>query len=102
MPGPVVPDRVHTHAGIEYAAVLGYRPLLLDLYLPGPGASPGQAWPVVLFLHGGGWGLGSRTEVGSCPPKRTVFVAGSSGVNVVPAGFVASRSIVPGSAFGML
>ena len=45
--------------------MLGYRPLLLDLYLPGPGASPGQA-PVVLFLHGGGWGLGSRTEVG--PP----------------------------------
>ena len=65
MPGPMVPDRVHTHPGIEYAAVLGYRPLLLDLYLPDPGASPGQA-PVVLFLHGGGWGLGSRTEVG--PP----------------------------------
>lgn len=64
VPDPVVPDRVPTHAGIEYAAVLGYRPLLLDLYLPGPGASPGQAWPVVLFLHGGGWGLGRRTEVG--------------------------------------
>jgi acetyl esterase/lipase len=64
MPGPVVPDRVHIHAGIEYAAVLGYRPLQLDLYRPGPGASPGQAWPVVLFLHGGGWGLGSRTGVG--------------------------------------
>lgn len=60
-----MPGEVHTHPGIEYAAVLGYRPLLLDLYLPGPGASPGQA-PVVLFLHGGGWGLGSRTEVG--PP----------------------------------
>ena len=71
MPGPVVPDGVvpdgvHTHAGIEYAAVLGYRPLLLDLYLPDPGSRPGQAWPVVLFLHGGGWGLGGRAEVG--PP----------------------------------
>jgi acetyl esterase/lipase len=66
VPDPVVPEGVQTYAGIEYAAVLGYRPLLLDLYLPGPGASPGQAWPVVLFLHGGGWGLGSRTEVG--PP----------------------------------
>jgi len=64
MPGPVVPEGVRTHAGIEYATVLGYRPLLLDLYLPGPGSRPGQAWPVVLFLHGGGWGLGSRTEVG--------------------------------------
>jgi acetyl esterase/lipase len=59
-----MPGEVRKHAGIRYAAVLGYRPLLLDLYLPGPGASPGQAWPVVLFLHGGGWGLGSRTEVG--------------------------------------
>jgi len=71
-----MPGRVHILDGVEYAAVLGYRPLLLDLYLPvpdepvpGPGASPGQArppLPVVLFLHGGGWGLGTRREVG--PP----------------------------------
>jgi acetyl esterase/lipase len=65
LPDPVVPDGVQTHPGIEYATVLGYRPLLLDLYLPAPGSRPAQA-PVVLFLHGGGWGLGSRTEVG--PP----------------------------------
>jgi acetyl esterase/lipase len=61
-----MPGEVRILGGVEYAVVLGYRPLLLDLYLPvpGPGASPGQARPVVLFLHGGGWGLGTRTEVG--------------------------------------
>jgi acetyl esterase/lipase len=42
---------------IEYGFVLGYRPLLLDLYLP-PRA--GVNLPVVLFLHGGGWALGDR------------------------------------------
>jgi acetyl esterase/lipase len=50
--------------GIEYASVLGYRPLLLDLYLPS-GSDPAATRPaVVLFLHGGGWGLGTRKSVG--------------------------------------
>jgi acetyl esterase/lipase len=42
---------------IEYASVFGYRPLLLDLYLPPAG---GATPPAVLFLHGGGWALGDR------------------------------------------
>lgn len=37
----------------------GFRPLSLDLHLP-EGLSEGEAAPVVLFLHGGGWRLGSR------------------------------------------
>jgi acetyl esterase/lipase len=37
------------------------RPLELDLYLP---AETGEASPVVVFLHGGGWRLGSRHTVG--------------------------------------
>jgi acetyl esterase/lipase len=41
----------------EYAFVFGYRPLVLDLYLPPAAADPP---PVVLFLHGGGWALGDR------------------------------------------
>jgi len=55
-----MPGDVRALRGIEYAAVLGYRPLLLDLYLPAEGPPP----PVVLFLHGGGWGLGTRAHVG--------------------------------------
>jgi acetyl esterase/lipase len=46
--------------GITYAAVFGYRPLLLDLYVPQAGET---APPVVLFLHGGGWALGDRKLV---------------------------------------
>jgi acetyl esterase/lipase len=61
----VTAREVRALGGIEYAAVLGYRPLLLDLYLPGPGrGEAGSPLPVVLFLHGGGWGLGTRAHVG--------------------------------------
>jgi acetyl esterase/lipase len=55
---------VHLHEGIEFAGVLGYRPVQLDLYLP-PAQSADTADtavppPVVLFLHGGGWAVGTR------------------------------------------
>ncbi|MGY1602291.1 alpha/beta hydrolase fold domain-containing protein [Geodermatophilus sp. SYSU D00815] len=46
--------------GVPYAAVPGVRPLELDLYLPA-GEGP---HPVVVFLHGGGWRLGSRHAAG--------------------------------------
>ena len=46
--------------GVPYAAIPGIRPLELDLHLPaGAGAHP-----VVVFLHGGGWRLGSRHTTG--------------------------------------
>ena len=48
---------------VEYAAPPGYRPVLLDLYTP-----PGEPAPVVLFLHGGGWRLGTRSVF--CPTWR--------------------------------
>jgi acetyl esterase/lipase len=42
----------------------GFRALTLDLHLPGqpdqPGALERPGAPVVLFVHGGGWRLGSR------------------------------------------
>src|SRR6516164_3224325 len=43
---------------IRYGEVPGYRPLELDLYLPGTG---GPA-PVIVHVHGGGWRRGSRRE----------------------------------------
>jgi acetyl esterase/lipase len=46
--------------GVPYAAIPGIRPLELDLYLPA-GEGP---HPVVVFLHGGGWRLGSRHAAG--------------------------------------
>jgi acetyl esterase/lipase len=48
---------VTSHLGIEYAQIPGFRPLELDLYLPGSAAGP---VPVVVHVHGGGWRRGSR------------------------------------------
>ncbi|BCW71060.1 alpha/beta hydrolase [Arthrobacter sp. NicSoilB8] len=52
-------------SGIEFARTGhdGSRPLLLDLYLPGPegGAAPR---PAVVHFHGGGWRAGERSSLG--------------------------------------
>ncbi len=45
---------------VEYALVPDLRPLLLDLHRPAT-ANP---VPLVVFLHGGGWRMGSRTSFG--------------------------------------
>jgi acetyl esterase/lipase len=42
-------------------AQYGARCLKLDMYLPA-GRRPDQGWPVVVFVHGGGWGSGFRSE----------------------------------------
>jgi acetyl esterase/lipase len=47
--------------GIPYASIPGARPLELDLYLP---PDPGAPAPVVVFLPGGGWRMGSRHSAG--------------------------------------
>ncbi|MBB3083822.1 alpha/beta hydrolase [Geodermatophilus sabuli] len=57
--------------GLPYAAVPGVRPLELDLYLP---AGDGPA-PVAVFLHGGGWRLGSRRSAGPAYPGSSAFEA---------------------------
>ncbi len=46
---------------IEYAAVDGFRPLQLDLYLP---AATGDPTPAVVYFHGGGWAVGTRRRFG--------------------------------------
>jgi len=48
-------------SGVPYAALPGARPLELDLVLPPESDRP---VPVVVFLHGGGWRLGSRHSAG--------------------------------------
>jgi acetyl esterase/lipase len=53
-------DDVRFVGGLAYAAPLGFRPLLLDLYLP---AGPDPT-PLVVFMHGGGWLRGDRSMVG--------------------------------------
>ncbi|SOD98181.1 alpha/beta hydrolase [Blastococcus haudaquaticus] len=58
LPGP---DGTRLLLGVPYAAIPGLRPLELDLHLP---AESGGPVPVVVFLHGGGWRMGSRHAAG--------------------------------------
>jgi acetyl esterase/lipase len=62
LPAPHAGDGgVRLLLGVPYAATRGFRPLELDLVLPPDGDGP---FPVVVFLHGGGWQLGSRHSAG--------------------------------------
>ncbi|HEY7920258.1 MAG TPA: alpha/beta hydrolase, partial [Streptosporangiaceae bacterium] len=48
---------VTVHRDVVYSSPPSYRPLSLDLYVP---AGPARA--LCLYLHGGGWRVGSRTD----------------------------------------
>ena len=69
-PARSAPDGVRALNGVAYAALPGIRPLELDLYLPAE-ASIGAPVPVVVFLHGGGWRLGSRHSAGPAYTGRS-------------------------------
>jgi acetyl esterase/lipase len=49
---------------VEYAVVEGFRPLQLDLYLPPATGLVDTQSPAILFIHGGGWAVGSRRRFG--------------------------------------
>ena len=53
---------VHRVPDVVYCEVPGYRPLELDLYLPGARSRTGGPVPVIVHVHGGGWRRGSRRE----------------------------------------
>ena len=58
----VFPGGVTGLPDVEYVNIVGYRPLLLDLYLP-PKTTQAKAHPLVIWIHGGGWNRGdSRTS----------------------------------------
>jgi len=56
-----VPEGVKVLRDLEYAQVKGVS-LKLDLYRPS--AMPSAAMPLVMWVHGGGWSKGSKTN---CP-----------------------------------
>ncbi|WP_144832866.1 alpha/beta hydrolase [Microbacterium sp. BH-3-3-3] len=60
-------DSARIDREVVYASVPGFRPLVLDLHRP---AETGPS-PVVLFLHGGGWMVGSRRAFCFFPPDET-------------------------------
>ena len=53
---PCYPTGAHRHEGLTYAAIPGYRPLLMDLHVP-EGLLEA---PCVVWIHGGAWLLGDR------------------------------------------
>jgi acetyl esterase/lipase len=62
-------------------------PLLLDLAMPGTGDGP---FPVVVFLHGGGWRAGDRQEMNH-------FIEGVAGLGYV--GVTVDYRLVPAARF---
>ena len=61
VPTSTLASGVSVHHGVEFATVEGFRPLLLDLYLPAPGTASGAA---IVYVHGGGWAVGTRRRFG--------------------------------------
>ncbi|GAA3579724.1 alpha/beta hydrolase [Amycolatopsis ultiminotia] len=63
LPQIAPPEPERGSGGVLYrdavvAPLLGYRPLLLDLVVPDEPA-PDRGWPVVAFVHGGAFAVGS-------------------------------------------
>lgn len=60
----------------RYAAAPGTDPDLqsLDLYLP-PGPAPRGGWPLVVFIHGGGWRIGDKANAFHGRDKAPWFLA---------------------------
>jgi acetyl esterase/lipase len=53
------PRNAVSHRGLIFAAVDGYRPLELDLYVPEDVSAPA---PLVVWIHGGAWIFGARSQ----------------------------------------
>ncbi len=65
----VVPGAV-CHRGVTYAFRQGFRPLLMDVYVPVHRTPP---MPCVLWIHGGAWWEGDRRETPSTWPPGLFF-----------------------------
>ena len=54
--------KVHSYLNVPYASPPGFRPLLLDLHVPGDGVTSPR--PVVVYAHGGGFQVGTKAMGG--------------------------------------
>jgi acetyl esterase/lipase len=81
-----IPDGVKVERDLEFARV-GETALLLDLYRP---ESSGEALPLVVWVHGGGWSKGDKANNVALPLSGRGYVVASvnyrlSGVASFPA-----------------
>lgn len=67
--GDPMPDRVVSYPGgvialadVVYSTVEGYRPMILDVYLP---PERGERKPLIVYVHGGGWRGGHTRQSGA-------------------------------------
>lgn len=58
----VYPEGVLALADVTYSTIEGYRPLILDVYLPPDRTGPK---PLILYVHGGGWRGGHTRQSGA-------------------------------------
>ncbi len=65
----VYPDRVTSWAGgvksladVTYSTLPGFRPLVVDIYMPPKAGGPK---PLILYIHGGGWVAGHTRHSGA-------------------------------------
>ena len=56
------PGGVTSMADVTYSTIPGYRPMIMDIYLPARGAGP---HPLILYVHGGGWVAGNTRHSGA-------------------------------------
>ncbi len=56
------PGNVTSLADVTYSTIPGYRPMIIDIYMP-PKVKAGR--PLVLYIHGGGWVNGHTRHSGA-------------------------------------
>ncbi len=71
------PDGTRIYADVAYAELHGFRPLLLDLYVPAAGVVPPGSQtdlpPLAIWIHGGGFYSGDRRILPETYPPNSVF-----------------------------
>jgi acetyl esterase/lipase len=64
MPSASFPGGIVAKPDVEFSNLMGFRPLLLDLYMH-EDAATAPARPLVIWIHGGGWSRGDGRTSGA-------------------------------------
>ena len=71
-PGPRIPDGIEIKRALTYKKV-GETTLKLDLYFP-EGHSNESSFPLIVYVHGGGYRRGTRDEISTSPFMNETFL----------------------------